>query len=288
MPPRASWTGTLKLSLVSIPVRLYRAVSESARIGLRMLHQGCHQPLHYQTVCAKHGEVEKENIVKGYEYEKGKFVVIDEETLDRIRLDTTKTINIVQFIDQGELDPILLDTPYYLAPNGPVATEAFLVLRNAMRLAGKIGIGQVVLSGREHLVAVAPLQKGLCMNTLHYPSEVHASEPYFEEITEEKIDQEELSLAHDLIEKKSGPLDLDQYKDHYEEALIEVIKAKVQGEEIEIVQEEEVGKVIDFMDALKRSLAQEGKSKEKLRKKRSSPAKSIQGKGKQENKEKSG
>lgn len=257
MPPRTSWTGNLKLSLITIPVRLYRAVSTTSRPSLNMLHEGCGQRIHYQYTCPVHGEVDKEQIAKGYQYERGKYVVLEEEDLDKVKLETTRTLEIVQFVDSGELDPIYFDTPFYLAPDGPVAEEAFRVIRDAMRQENKAAVGRVTMSGREHMVAIFPHDKGLVMETLHYGREVRKADPYWEEITEKEISGEELDLARQLIGNKSRPFDPNALRDRYEEALGEMIKAKIEGQEPAVVAPEEPRKVVNFMDALKRSLAQE-------------------------------
>ncbi len=290
MPPRASWTGNLKLSLISIPVRLYRAVSSSGRLSLRMLHQDCSQRVRYQYTCPVHGELDKDQIVKGYEFERGKYVVVDDETLDKIRLETTQTIEVVQFIDQAELDPIYLDTPYYLSPDGPVAEEGFQVIRKALEKTGKAAIGRVVMSNRELMVAISPRDTGLFLQTLHYQSEVRGSEAFFEGIPGKKVDPEEVELAESLIEKKSEAFDPSQFKDRYEEALTDVIKAKIQGEEVEVVEEREAGKVVNFMDALKRSVAEEEKSgRKKTAAGKKPPARSVKrASSKEKKKEKGG
>jgi DNA end-binding protein Ku len=263
MPPRTSWTGNLKLSLINIPIRLYRAVSSTARTSLNMLHEECHQRIKYQYTCPVHGEVEKDHIVKGYQYERGRYVVLSDDDLDKVKLETTRTLEIVQFIEDAELDPIFLDTPYYMAPDGPVAEEAFRVLREAMRHENKTAIGRVAMGGREHIVAISPHEKGLVMTTLHYGREVRKSEPYFEEIAEKEIDEDELALARQLIGSKSRPFDPNAFRDRYEEALGETIRAKLQGEEPEALAVEEPRKIVDFMDALKRSIAQEKEESDK-------------------------
>jgi DNA end-binding protein Ku len=257
MPVRPSWSGNLKLSLITIPVRLYRAVSSTARTSLNMLHEGCNQRIHYQYTCPIHGEVEKEDIVKGYQYEKGKYVVLDEETLQSVKAPTSKTLEIVQFVSREELDPVYLETPYYLAPDGPVAEEAFRVLREAMEQSGKVAVGRVTMAGHEHIAAIMPEGKGLLLSTLHYGREVRSAAPYFTDIKEGEISREELDLARTLIESKSKPFDPDAFQDRYEEALSEAIQARIEGREPEVVEVEEPGKVIDFMEALKRSIAQE-------------------------------
>jgi DNA end-binding protein Ku len=260
MPVRPSWSGNLKLSLITIPVRMYRAVSSTARTGLNMLHEGCNQRIQYQYTCPLHGEVEKDDIVKGFQYEKGKYVVLDDETLQNIKIPTSKTLEIVQFVPREEIDPVYFDTAYYLAPDGPVSEEAFRVLREAMERAGKVAVGRVTMAGHEHVAAIMPEGKGLLLTTLHYGREVRSAAPYFAEMKEEKSSDEELDLARTLIDAKSKPFDPDAFRDRYEEALAEAIQARLQGREPQVVEVEEPGKIIDFMDALKRSIAQESEA----------------------------
>ena len=285
MAARPSWTGNLKLSLITVPIRMYRAVSSTARTSLNMLHEGCNQRIHYQYTCPVHGEVDKDDIVKGFQYEKGKYVVLDEETLDKVKVETSRTLEIVQFVAEEDLDPVYYDTPYYLAPDGPVAEEAFRVLREAMRRTGKAAIGRVTMAGHEHIVAIRPENRGLLLTTLHYGREVRSAAPYFTEIKEEEVKEEELDLARQLIENKSKAFDPAAFRDRYEEALQQTIEAKVQGREPEIVQVEESGKLVDFMEALKRSLAQETGGRQASRRKppaesvRRSPARNRQKKG---------
>lgn len=274
MPPRTSWTGSLKLSLITIPVRLYRAVASTARTRLNMLHEGCNQRVQYQYTCPVHGKIDKEQIVKGYQYERGRYVVLDEEDLKQVKLETAKTLEIVQFVPRDGLDPIFHDAAFYLAPDGPIAEEAFRVLREAMNQEKKTAIGRVVMSGREHVVAIEPREKGLVLMTLHYGREIRDAEPYFAEITEQGVDTEELALARQLIASKSKPFDPQAFSDRYEQALGDIIRSKMQGREPDVVEVEEPGKVVNFMEALKRSLAQE-KEEEKKSPRRKPPAESV-------------
>jgi DNA end-binding protein Ku len=256
MAPRASWTGYLRLSLVTIPVRLYNAISSTSKVSLNQLHKDCNQRLRQQMVCPEHGRVDKENIARGYEFEKDRYVVVEEADLDRIKLETTKTIDIMQFVDAKELDPLYFDTPYYVAPDGPVAEEGFRILREAMRQANKVAIGQVVISNKEHIVAIKPQDKGLVLNTLHYAEEVRNSASYFEEIKTADVEKAQLALAEQLVNSLAGSFDPTNFKDRYQESLLEVIKSKITGSEPAVAQKADMGKVINLMDALKQSLAQ--------------------------------
>jgi DNA end-binding protein Ku len=261
MAPRASWTGYLRLSLVTIPVRLYNAISSTNKVSLNQLHKACNLRLRQQMVCPEHGKVEKEDIVKGYEFEKDRYVVVDEADLEKIRLETTKTIELTQFVDANELDPIYFNTPYYVAPDGPVAEEGFRIVREAMHQANKVAIGQVVISSKEQVVALKVQEKGLILNTLHYAEEIRNSATYFEEIKNGNVDKNQLALAEQLVNSYTVAFDPSKFTDRYQNSLLEVIKGKIAGSEPVVAQRAEVGKVINLMDALKQSLAQSGVQK---------------------------
>ena len=261
MAPRASWSGYLRLSLVTIPVRLYNAISSTSKVSLNQLHKDCHLRLRQQMVCPEHGKVEKEEIVKGYEFEKDKYIVIEETDLEKIRLETTKTIELTQFVDVGEVDSIYFNTPYYVAPDGPVAEEGFRILREAMRQANKIAIGQVVISNKELVVALKVQDRGLVLNTLHYAEEVRGSASYFEEIKNGNVDKNHLALAEQLVTSLTSSFDATKFADRYQNSLLEIIKGKIAGAEPVISQKAEVGKVINLMDALKQSLAKNAAAK---------------------------
>lgn len=280
MPPRATWKGHLKLSLVAIPVRVYNATTSAGRISLNQLHKGCNSRLRQQMVCPIHGNVERSEITKGYEYEKDRYVIIEPEELERIQLATTKAIEITQFVDRDELEPIYLSAPYYIAPDGPVAEEAFRIVREAIDKSGKIGIGHYVIAGREYLVSIEVKGRGLLMTTLRSTGEVRKPESYFEEIANGTVDKGKLKLAADLIKSMTGPLDTSQIKDRYQEALLGVVKAKAEGAEPTFVESVEVEGGFNFMEALKASIdrapggkAPAGKKKKVTRKK--PPAKSV-------------
>ena len=278
MPPRANWKGHLKLSLVAIPVRVYNATSSAGKITLNQLHKDCNSRLKQQMICPIHGSVERAEITKGYEYEKDRYVIIETEEIERIQMATTKAIEITQFVDPDELEPIYLSAPYYVAPDGPIAEEAFRVVCEAIRKSGKVGIGHYVIAGREHLVALEVKDRGLLMTTLRAATEVRKPHTYFEEIQEGKIDKSKLKLASDLIKSMTGPLVTGEIRDRYQEALLGVVKAKIEGTEPAVVESVEVESGFNFMDALKASIdkaprkAATGKKKV-IRKK--PPAKSV-------------
>jgi len=254
MAPRAMWTGQLRLSLVSFGVRLYSATESAKRVSMNQLHRDCHQRLRQQMVCPTHGPVGRDEIVKGYEYEKDSYVIIDQDDLDQIKLESNKTIELVQFVDPDEIDPTFIDSPYYLGPDGPVAQEAFNVIREAMERANKVGIGKFVMSGRERIVALQVDGKGFMLNTLRYASEVRSAEPYFKDIKKVEADEDQVALAMSILEKKAAPFDPDAFQDQYQEAFFEIVKAKVEGQAPITVEDEVAPASFNFMDALKQSV----------------------------------
>jgi DNA end-binding protein Ku len=259
MAPRASWSGQLKLSLIGIPVRLYNVISSQNETPRHMLHKECLQRVRYQTVCPEHGNIGRDEIVKGYEYEKDRYIVLDEAALETIKLETTKAIELIQFIEAKELDPLFLNTPYYVAPDGRVAEEAFRVIREAMRHVNKIGIGRVVMTSKEHLIALRVQGKGFVLTTMHYAQEVRSATAYFEEIRDGEVEKDQLTLAEQLVESKSAPFDPEHFSDRYQKALLEIVKAKIEGAEPVRALKSEPGKVVNLMEALKKSLAQTSK-----------------------------
>ncbi len=258
MAPRSSWTGHLKLSLVSCPVRLYNATSRSERVSFNMLHKDTHNRVQMKPHDPELGEVERADLVKGYEYEKDRYVILDDEDFKKATIESTDTINIEQFVDEQAVDPIFHDSPYYLAPDGAVAEEPFRVIREAMSREKKIALARIVLSSRERLVSIAPYDRGFLLVTLRSAREVRGHEEYFKELANGDVDTEMLKLATQLIEQKSDEFTPSVFTDRYEEAIIEIIKAKISGAEPVIAKAPERGQVINLMDALKRSLEESG------------------------------
>jgi len=255
MKPRSIWTGVLKISLVTLPVRVYTALNNGEKITFNQLHKDCHQRVCQKLVCPVHGEIERENIIKGYEYATDKFITMDEADLENVRLETTGAIDLVQFIRPGELDPVLLDAPYYLGPDGPVAEEGFCVIREALRRSNLIGIGRVVLHGKEKLLALKPIGRGLVFFTLRYIAEVRPATDYFADVPERQLDQAQVAMAQQLIETKTASFNPSEFADRYQSALLELIKAKVEGTEPLLVPRNEVRQAVSLMDALQDSLA---------------------------------
>jgi DNA end-binding protein Ku len=263
MAPHAYWTGHIRLSLVTFPVRLYPAVTESEKVRLHKYDRETGDRIHYQNVNDEGEVVEPEDIVKGYEYEKGSFIPIEDKELDSLRQESKHTIDLVQFTDMDSIDPIYYDKPYFIAPDGKIAEEAYITLREALRKSHKVALGQVVLSNRERIAAIKPCGKGLLMETLRYNYEVRTAENYFEDIHKDfELDREQIQLAQQLIESKSADFDPRKFKDRYQEGLLEIINAKMEHRVPNLKEEErKPGKVINIMDALRKSLNQSKQSR---------------------------
>jgi DNA end-binding protein Ku len=256
MAPRASWKGYIKLSLVSCPVRLYPAVSANEKIRFNQLHKDTHNRINMKPVDPELGLVERSDLVRGYEYEDKQYIIIDDEDLEAVRIESNHTLNIEAFVDESEVDVIYQDSPYYLAPDGAMAEETFAVLRDAMRAAGKVAIARLVMSSRERVVTIGARDKGMFVTTLRDPREVRSTSAYFDEIPDIKTDPEMLQLAEKLIEQKVTHFDPKAYEDRYETALMAMIKEKLKGHKPIIAAAPERGNVINLMDALKASLGQ--------------------------------
>ena len=266
MPPRPTWKGYLKVSLVNIPVKVYPATEASATIAFNQLHEECQTRINLKKWCPKcERDVTSAEIVKGYEFEKGRWVVVSDEDIAKVRAESTKVINLVQFAGEDEIDPMYVDRAYYLVPDGAMATDAYAVMRDGMQ--GKIGVGKVAIHGRESLVAVKPHKQGLVMYTLHHSAEIRTIDQ-IDELREVrgKVAPAEMKLARQVIESFEGELDLADYKDEYQEGLRQIIDAKVAGEEIIAPAEEAPPKVVDLMEALRRSLDQVSSGKKKTAK----------------------
>ena len=254
MAARATWKGYLKVSLVNIPIKVFPATESSATISFNQLHGECNTRINQKKWCSHcEREVPNSEIVKGYEYEKGKYVVLSEEDFENVRTESTRVIDLVQFADDAAIDPMYVDRTYYLAPDGGVATDAFAVMREGMK--GKVGVGKLALYGREYLVAVRPHGKGIVMHTLHHAAEIRGMEQV-EELNSvpTKVKPEEIKLAKQVIETFEAPLNLKDYKDEYREGLQEIIDAKIAGREVIAPHVEEPPKVVNLMDALRKSL----------------------------------
>jgi DNA end-binding protein Ku len=254
MAARATWKGYLKVSLVNIPIKVFPATESGATISFNQLHGECRTRIQQKKWCPHcEREVSQAELVKGYEFEKGQFVVVDEGDIEKVRTESTRVIDLVQFADDRAIDPMYVDRTYYLAPDGGPAGDAFAVMRDGMK--GKVGIGKLALYGREYLVAVRPHEQGIVMHTLHHAAEIRSIDQVEElnSITS-KAKPNEVKLAKQIIESFEGPLDLSTYKDEYQEGLRSIIDAKIAGEEVVAPKEEAPPKVVNLMEALKKSL----------------------------------
>jgi len=257
MAPRAYWTGHLRLSLVNIPVKLYPATTSERALAFNQIHKPSGKRIRYQKIVPGVGPVENEEITKGYEYEKGKYVLIDQEEIDDLKLEAKQTIELVRFVDEDAIDARFYETPYYLLPDGDMADEGYTIIQKALKDTGKVGVGQFILRGHGNIVAIKPFGKGLLLEVLRHANEVRDAAPLWKEITEVKTDKEALDLAKELIKRKSGKFEPEQLKDAYNEAVWELIQAKLEDRAPEIVTEMPgSAKVINIMDALKKSVGQ--------------------------------
>jgi len=251
---RPTWKGYLKISLVNIPVKVFPATDTAATLSFNQLHGECQTRIQQKRWCPHcEREVANTDIVKGFEFEKGRYVVVDDEDLEKVRVQSTRVINLEKFTDDTAVDPIYLERAYYLAPDGPVAKDAFAVIREGMK--GKAGIGKVALYGREYLIQVQPREQGLVMYTLRHANEIRSMKG-IDELADMPANMraEEVRLAQQVIGTFEGELDFQSYRDEYQAGLREIIDAKIEGREVVAPQEEAPPKVVNLMDALRKSL----------------------------------
>ncbi|MDI4231689.1 Ku protein [Bradyrhizobium sp. Arg237L] len=271
MAARANWKGFLRLSLVTCPVALYPATSESEKISFNQLNRQTGHRIKYVKVDADTGEeVPNEDIVKGYALDKETFIEVSKEELEELALESTRTIDIDEFVEKSEIDPRYLIRPYYLRPDGKVGHDAFAVIRETIRDMNKVAIGRVVLTNREHIIALEPLDKGLVGTLLRYPYEVRSEDEYFDEIQDVKVTKDMLDLAKHIVNQKSGRFEPDKFEDQYETALIDLINQKRAGKPITPRERPGGENVVDLMEALRRSVggtAAETKAQQKSSKK---------------------
>src|ERR1700675_3713646 len=255
MAPRANWKGFLRLSLVTCPVALYPATSESEKISFNQLNRKTGHRIKYAKVDADTGEeVANEDIVKGYKVDTDTFVEVTKEELENVALESTRTIEIDEFVDRTEIDPRYLIRPYYLCPDGKVGHDAFAVIRETIGEMNKVAIGRVVLTNREHIIALEPLDKGLMGTLLRYPYEVRDPKEYFDEIQDVKVTKDMLDLARHIVDQKSGSFEPDKFEDQYETALVDLINQKRAGKPITAKERPRGENVVDLMEALRRSV----------------------------------
>jgi DNA end-binding protein Ku len=275
MAARAYWQGQIRLALVSIPVEVYSATKSGASISFHQIHEPSGKRINYEKVVQGIGPVDRDEIVKGYEISKGNYVLLDDDEIEAVKVESKKTLDLVQFVDAGEIDVFYFEKPYYVVPADDLAEEAFIVLREALRSTGKVAVGQLAIRGRESLVSLKPCGKGIVLETLRYQDEVRRAQDYFREIPDTKPAKELLDLATTLIDQRSAPFEPSEFHDRYVDALRTLIdkKAKSKGKKIlEDVEEPESrgSNVIDLMAALKRSVGS-GDAEDKAPRK--SPAK---------------
>ena len=275
MAARPTWKGYLKISLVNIPIRVFPATDAAATISFNQLHRECQTRIQQKRWCPTcQVEVPNTDLVKGYEFEKGKYVVMDEEDIAKVRPESTRVINVVQFADASMIDPVYVERPYYLAPDGNVAGEAFAVIREGM--AGKAAVGKLALYGREYLVAIQPRENGLVMYTMRHASEVRAMSAIDElKSVPAKMKPDEVRLAKQVIGNFETGGDLTQYKDDYQVELKKMIDAKIEGKEIVGPPEEETPKVVNLMEALRQSLDRVSAGKKKTARIAEEPARKV-------------
>ena len=259
MAARAYWQGQIRLALVSIPVEIYPATKSGASISFRQIHEPTGKPINYEKVVQGIGPVDRDEIVKGFEVSKGNFVLLEEKEIEAVKIESKKTLELVQFVDRDGIDVLYFEKPYYVVPADDLAEQAYVVLREALRAAGKIALGQLSVRGREQLVSLKPCGRGIVMETLRYSDEVQKAQGFFRDIPDAKPDADLLDLATTLIDKKTAPFEPEQFHDRYIEALHRLIekKSKAKGQTIlEDVSEPAPrgGNVIDLMAALKKSV----------------------------------
>ena len=263
MAARAYWQGQIRLALVSIPVEIYSASKSGAKIRFNQIHEPSGKRVKYEKTAPGIGPVDRDEIIKGYEISKGEYVLLEEEEIEAVKIESRKTLELVQFVDACEIDPLYFEKPYYVAPRDDLAEEAFVVLREALRKSKKVALGQLSVRGSEKLVAIKPCGKGLLLETLRYADEVRKAQGFFSEIDEAKPKKELLDLATTLIEERSAPFDASEFEDRYVEALRKLIDKKAKSkskkaiiEDVEGPDGSDGGNVIDLMAALKKSVGE--------------------------------
>ncbi|USU04103.1 Ku protein [Sphingomonadaceae bacterium OTU29LAMAA1] len=264
MAARAYWQGQIRLALVSIPVEIYSATKSGAAVAFKQIHEPTGKPIHYEKIVTGVGPVDTDEIMKGYEVSKGEFVLLEQDEIDAVKLESKKTLELTQFVDASEIDVLYYEKPYFVVPADDLAEEAFIVLREALRRTKKVGLGQLAMRGREYVVSLKPCGRGMVLETLRYADEVNKAQSYFREIPDQKPDAELLDLAEALIDKKTATFDPQEFHDRYVDALKDLVERKRKakgGKLIEAADDSGTksgSNVVDLMAALKKSMEKSG------------------------------
>ncbi len=268
MAARAIWRGQIRLALVSIPIELFPATRSGAQIQFHQVHEPTGKRIKYEKVVPGIGPVDRDEIVKGYEVSKGHYVLLDPEEIESVKLESRKTLDLVQFVDEDDIDATYFDKPYYVVPADDLAEEAYVVLRDALKAAKKVGVGQLAMRGQEYVVALKPCGRGLLLETLRYADEVHKSSGFFRDIGDHKPDPDLLDMASMLIERKAGEFDPKEFHNRYVDALHRLIEEKQKKKGEKIIEDPDAdapppkgSNVIDLMAALKKSLGEQERGK---------------------------
>jgi DNA end-binding protein Ku len=277
MAARAYWKGQIRLALVSIPVEIFTATKSGAAIAFNQIHEPTGKRIRYEKVVEGVGPVNPDEIVKGYQVEKGNYVLLEDEEIEAVKLESKKTLELTQFVDPDEIDVFYFEKPYYVVPADDLAEEAYIVLREALKRTKKVAIGQLALRGREYIVSLKPCGRGIVLETLRYADEVHKAQGYFRDIDDAKADEDLLDLAETLINKKAAPFDPSKFHDRYIDALKDLIERKRKGHTIRTEDDEKVPQkgmnVVDLMAALKRSIEKPGAANDEEAPAKKAPAK---------------
>ena len=272
MAARPTWRGIIKLALVSIPVEIFPATRTGKSIAFHQVHEPSGQRVRYEKIVPGIGPIDRDDILKGYEVDKGEYVLLDPEEIEKVKLESRKTLDLTQFVDLSDIDPIYYDKPYFVAPADDLAEEAFVVLREALKRTKKVGIGQLAMRGQEYVVSLKPCGRGMVLETLRYADEVHKASSYFRDIGDSKPEADLLEMAEALIEKKSGAFDAGEFRNRYIDALRSLIDEKIRKKGKRIIQDrspEDLPKgsnVVDLMAALKKSIEGGPKAKSAAKK----------------------
>ncbi len=258
---RPVWTGQIRLALVALPVKLYSALDSREKIAFNQIHAPSKQRIKYEKVVPGIGPVDKDDIVKGYEVQKGRYVLFSDQEFEALKIDSKKTLDMIQFAPAETIDPIYFDKPYYALPDGKLADEPYRVVRDALRRTGTIGLGQITMRGRSYIAAVKPYEDGILVETIHYAEELRAAKGFFDEIPAGKSEPDLVDLAEELIKRKLAPFDVSKFEDEYSQALERLIKKKIEREGELVLEDQESASpdygdnVVSLVDALKKSLA---------------------------------